>query len=75
MEFGSEQQGIIAEKMVKNFLKKLSMDTDADFEIIDADVYQDVEQKVDFIIHRKNKDKNKGAKVQESETVTVTNLS
>ncbi len=71
MESGSEQQGIIAEKMVKNFLKKLSMDTDADFEIIDADVYQDVEQKVDFIIHRKNKDKNKGAKVQESETVTV----
>lgn len=70
MESGSEQQGIIAEKMVKNFLKKLSMDTDADFEVIEADVYQDVEQKIDFIIHRKNKDKNQGAKVEESENIT-----
>lgn len=69
MESGSEQQGIIAEKMVKNFLKKLSMDTNADFEVVEADVYQDVEQKVDFIIHRKNKEKNQGAKVEESETI------
>lgn len=70
MESGSEQQGIIAEKMVKNFLKKLSLDTNADFEVVDADVYQDVEQKVDFIIHRKNKEKNQGAKVEESDTIT-----
>ena len=45
LESGNEQQGVIAEKMVKNFLKKLSIDTNADFEVIDADVYQDVEQK------------------------------
>lgn len=66
----SIQEGVIAEKMVKNFLKKLSIDTDADFEIIDADVYQDVEQKIDFIIHRKSIQKNRGASILESETLT-----
>lgn len=71
LESGNEQQGIIAEKMVKNFLKKLSIDTNADFEVIDADVYQDVEQKIDFIIHHKNKEKNKGAKIEESDQLTV----
>lgn len=64
----SEQGGVIAEKMVKNFLKKLVIETNADFEIIDADVYQDVEQKVDFIIHKKDTLKNRGAQVEESET-------
>jgi len=61
------QEGIVAEKMVKNFLKKLSIDTDVDFEIVDADVYQDVEQKIDFVIHRKSAQKNRGAKIRESE--------
>lgn len=68
MEHGSEQGGVIAEKMVKNFLKKLAIETDADFEIVDADVHQDVEQKIDFIIHRKNFEKVRGARVEESET-------
>ena len=68
MEHGSEQGGVIAEKMVKNFLKKLAIETDADFEIVDADVHQDVEQKIDFIIHRKNTEKVRGARVEESET-------
>lgn len=67
IEQGSEQQGIIAEKMVKNFLKKLSIDTNADFEIIDANAFQDVEQKVDFIVHRKSVDRARGAQVVESE--------
>ncbi len=70
MEQGSEQGGVVAEKMVKNFLKKLAIETDADFEIIDADVYQDVEQKIDFIIHRRNNEKNRGAKINESDTAT-----
>lgn len=68
MENGSEQGGVIAEKMVKNFLKKLAIETDADFEIVDADVHQDVEQKIDFIIHRKNNERNRGAKIEESDT-------
>jgi hypothetical protein len=70
LESGNEQQGVIAEKMVKNFLKKLSLDTNADFEVLDANAYQDVHQKIDFIIHRKNKEKNQGAKVEESDTIT-----
>lgn len=68
LENSSEQGGVIAEKMVKNFLKKLSIDTDADFEIVDADAHQDVDQKIDFIIHRKAGEKNRGARVEESET-------
>tara|TARA_B100001971_G_C18113634_1_gene495592 strand:- start:251 stop:1015 length:765 start_codon:yes stop_codon:yes gene_type:complete len=52
-EKGYDPTGIIAEKMVKNFLKKLTYDSDVNFRLIEADVFQDVEQKVDFIIHRK----------------------
>lgn len=62
----NSQEGVIAEKMVKNFLKKLSIDSSVDFEIIDADVYQDVEQKIDFIIHRKTTDRNRGVGVTEN---------
>lgn len=66
MEQGSEQQGVIAEKMVKNFLKKLAIDFGTDFEIVEANAFQDVEQKVDFIIHRKSLDRARGAQVTES---------
>lgn len=48
-----EQTGVAAEKMVKNLLKKIAIDQDLDFEIIDADAYQDMELKIDFIIRRK----------------------
>lgn len=68
IENGNEQQGVIAEKMVRNFLKKIAIDHNADFEIIEANAYQDVEQKVDFIIHRKTNDKLRGARVTESES-------
>jgi hypothetical protein len=57
--------GLIAEKMVRNFLKKVSLDCGGDFEIIEADVYQDVAQKIDFIIHRK--DAGRGVKVAEGD--------
>ncbi len=39
--------------MVKTFLKKVAIDTGVDVEVLDADVYQDVEQKIDFIIRRR----------------------
>ncbi|MDD5627339.1 MAG: hypothetical protein PHW01_05015 [Patescibacteria group bacterium] len=45
--------GLIAEKMVENFLKKISLDYDVSFKIIPADVAQDVNEKIDFIIHRR----------------------
>lgn len=68
MNTQSKQEGIVAEKMVKNFLKKLSIDNSSLFEIIDSDVYQDVEQKIDFIIHTKGDNKkNRGVGVSENE--------
>lgn len=72
IEQGSEQGGVVAEKMVKNFLKKLTIDGDADFEIIDADAHQDVDQKIDFIIHRKAGNHVRGARVEEADSVDVT---
>jgi hypothetical protein len=55
--------GIIAERMVENFLKKLMFDYDVDFSIQRADVFQDVEQKIDFIIRRVEHDR--GVRVYE----------
>lgn len=50
-----EKAGFVAESMVKNILRKMSYDTGADFDIFSGDVFQDVEQKIDFIIHKKQK--------------------
>ncbi len=47
------QAGLIAEKMVNNFLKKIGFASGAAFEIIEADIHQDVTKKIDFIIRRK----------------------
>ncbi len=48
-----QQASFIAETVVKNFLRKLTIDNDLPFEIKVADVQQDVELKMDFIIHKK----------------------
>jgi hypothetical protein len=64
-----EQSGVIAEKMVKNLLKKISLVPGVEFSIYDADVYQDVEQKVDFIIKRTSH--TRGARVKEDNTIGV----
>lgn len=61
------QAGLIAEKMVRNFLKKLSIDYGLDYEIIEADVSQDVEQKIDFIISFKHH--SSGVKVEADEHI------
>ncbi len=48
--------GFIAEGIVKSLLKKISIDRkDLPFEIYEGDVFQDVEQKIDFIIHLKER--------------------
>lgn len=52
---GGNLSGFVAEKIVKNLLKKMTFDEGLPFEIIEADVFQDVEQKIDFIIRRKEK--------------------
>jgi len=58
--------GLVAEKMVENHLKKLAFDHDVDFTIKRADVYQDVEQKLDFVIHIKPY--RRGARVEDRDT-------
>ncbi len=47
------QAGFIAETVVRNFLRQLSIDKDLPFEIRVSDVQQDVELKMDFVIHKK----------------------
>ncbi|MBU0613687.1 hypothetical protein KJ766_00160 [Patescibacteria group bacterium] len=68
-ESGIVEQGILAEKMVQNFLVKLQYDLDADFTILTADIYQDVSQKIDFIIQRSSR--NRGVKAVEEERVGI----
>ncbi len=64
---GVEQPGHIAEKMVRLFLRKLALQHDLDFDIQTADVSEDVERKVDFIIVRKSR--ARGVGVEANETV------
>lgn len=49
------QMGIIAEKMVRTYLEQLAWDyPDLGFTVERADAQQDVENKIDFIIHRRS---------------------
>jgi len=61
---GVEKAGLLAEKMVRNLLKKIIIDLGADFELEKADLYQDVNQKIDFIIKRKSR--GRGVRIEES---------
>jgi len=51
---GELTAGHVIEKMIRNFFKKMEFTGSIDLEIIDTNIYQDIEQKIDFIIHRKN---------------------
>jgi len=62
-----KKAGFISETMVKNILKKMNIDTGAPFQIKEADIFQDVEQKIDFIIHRQKN--RRGVRVAENETI------
>lgn len=68
MESGERerQSGFVSERIVKDILKRASFDLkDMPFEIHEADIFQDVEQKIDFIIHLKNV--SRGVEVQSSD--------
>ncbi|MFA5070440.1 MAG: hypothetical protein WC528_04115 [Patescibacteria group bacterium] len=60
-----ESWGLVSELIVKDFLKKLSLDKDFPFKIKEADVFQDVEEKIDFIIHLEKK--KRGVNVETDE--------
>jgi hypothetical protein len=56
--------GIIAEKTVKSFLARISLDHPCfEFEILPTNSYQDVEFKIDILIKRTGTDKEKGVQV------------
>lgn len=61
----NERSGVLAERMVENFLEQLSLAGIGDFTLIPADAEDDVERKVDFIIRRKNY--NRGAQIKTAE--------
>ncbi len=51
-----QRLGIIAEKMVRTYLAKLSFNVpELEFTVARADLHQDVEEKIDFFVHRKRK--------------------
>lgn len=65
-----EKRGIIAEKMVATFLEELAYDCpDADFSVEPADAHADVHEKIDFIIHRKQR--SHGARIEEGEESAI----
>jgi len=65
LELETMPSGILAEKMLMSFLTKQMHDTDLAFKVISADVYEDVEHKIDFIIEVE--DTRRGVKVNEPE--------
>ena len=50
----SEKTGHLAERMVQNFMTKLTIDHDADFTVRPTDAFADVEEKIDFIVERRD---------------------
>lgn len=63
--------GVMAEKMVFSFLARVAADNPGlDFEVEHANVYQDVEQKIDFIVKTKNMINNRGVRVEADEKIT-----
>ena len=61
------QFGHVVEVMVKNYLTKLHMDYGLDIEVQLGDVYDDVENKIDFIIKRI--DHRRGVSLEENDGV------
>lgn len=63
--------GLIAERMVCNFLKKITYDFEVDFKINHADAYQDVNQKIDFIISRQTHKRGVRVETEEQKTMGI----
>jgi len=66
-----ERPGVLAEKMARVFLKRLTFDHDLPFEIKWADVYQDVSEKIDFIVQRKHQIRGVGVEADDRDKVGV----
>lgn len=55
--------GFVAERMMVQFLRKLEIDGDLPYSVEEADLFQDVNQKIDFIVRRS--DHRRGVRVEE----------
>lgn len=60
---GEMPYGIVAERMTAQFVRKKIIDEDQPYKYANADVFQDVQQKIDFIIRRA--DRGRGVRVEE----------
>ena len=63
--------GIIAEKMVSNFLRKIGFDYGVDIEIERADAHEDVVGKIDFKVIIRKRNRQKGVKVDTHNDKTI----
>lgn len=69
-EENKDRLGIKAEKIFIGLLESLSIDRpDLDFKVHEANPFQDVENKIDFIIERRNK--KRGVGIEENDTKSL----
>lgn len=73
-ESGIEKAGIIAEKAVYGFLRRISIGLDVDFKVLRADIFEDVEHKIDFILHRKKRMRGVDVETIDDKDESVDNL-
>jgi len=69
-----ETQGHLAERMVFSYLNKLSLDEDVPFTIEAANVYEDIELKIDFILKVRTRKRGvavEGVTSEEARTIGV----
>lgn len=55
-----QKAGLIAEKLVRTYLKKLAIDHNLPYTIIEADLYQDTIEKIDFIVRHLDRGRGVG---------------
>ena len=68
-EEGEWDLGHVAETMIKNYLKKLSIDRRLPVEVVDVDLFEDVIDKIDFILQVKNGHRGVDVEVEVEEEI------
>ena len=64
--------GIVLEKMVRTYMKKMAINHNLNYSIQESDIFQDVVQKIDFIIHLK--EHRRGVRFEESHSSDEHNI-
>ncbi len=67
-----ERKGKIAEQVIATFFERLQYDTNLDFTLEPADIYQDVLQKVDFIVRKRHHER--GVRIEEADMPETTGI-